>query len=172
MLFVKVGDDEQESRGAGDWSSVLPHVEQWASDVKRYAEIDAQIPDLWAEFRQSEQLLTDVQNNNAENTLFDPDELAEISRVLRGIKGRAQELYSLTNDQAERLEASVEEVEEASHRIGRKDWLLLFYGALLNLIISGILPPAVVWHILVSVLQGLGHLFGIGGPPPPIPPVA
>jgi hypothetical protein len=172
MVFVKVGDDEQESRGTGDWSSVLPHVEQWASDVKRYAEIDAQIPDLWAEFRQGEQFLDDVQNSNAENTPFDPGELAEITRLLRGIKDRAQQVYSLTNDQTEYLEARLEGVEEASHRIGRKDWLLLFYGALFNLIISGILPPPVIEHILVSVLQGLGHLFGIGGPPAPIPPVA
>ena len=95
MVFLKVGDDEQESRTAGDWSSVLPYVEQWASDVRRYAEIDAQIPDLWAELLQGGKFLTDVQNSNTENTPFDPDELAEISRLLRGIKDRAQQAYSL-----------------------------------------------------------------------------
>ena len=78
----------------------------------------------------------------------------------------------MTNDQTEDLEASLERVKEASNRIGRRDWLLLLYGALFNLILSGILPPPVVQHILVSVIQGLGHLFGIGGPPSPIPPVA
>lgn len=172
MGRVEVGDNKPGSYGAGDWDSVLPHIEQWAAEVKRYAEIDAEIPDLWAELRREKEFLADVQYNNAGNTPFNPAEQAEVARRLLEIKEQAQQTYSLTNDQTEHLEARFDEVEEASRRLGRKDWLLLFYGTLFTLILTDFLPPHAAQHILVSVLQGLGHLFGIGGLPPSIPPVA
>jgi hypothetical protein len=169
---VEVGDNKPGSYGAGDWDSVLPHIEQWASEVRRYAEIDAEIPDLWVELRREKEFLADVQYNDTGNTAFGPDEQAEIARRLREIKEHAQQAYSLTNEQIEHLEVRFDEVEEASRRIGRKDWLLLFYGTLFNLLLTDFLPPHAAQHILVSVLLSLGHLFGIGGPPPSIPPVA
>ena len=69
----------------------------------------------------------------------------------------------------EHLDVRFDGVEEASRLFGRKDWLLLFTGALFSLILTDALLPDVAQHILISVLQGLGHLFGIGGPPPSIP---
>jgi hypothetical protein len=158
--------------GAGNWAGVLPLIQQWAADVKRYTEIDAVIPDLWEELRRGKEFLADVQNNNAGNTPFGPDEQAEIAQRLRETKERVQLTYSLTNEQMEHLDVRFDGVEEASRRFGRKDWLLLFSGALFSLILTDSLPPDVAQHILIAVLQSLGHLFGIGGPPPSIPPVA
>ncbi len=172
MGWSGVGDTKPERYGAGNWAGVLPLIQQWAADVKRYAEIDAVIPDLWEELRLGKEFLADVQNNNAGNTPFGPDEQAEIAQRLREIKERVQLTYSLTNEQMEHLDARFDGVEEASRRFGRKDWLLLFSGALFSLILTDSLPPNVAQHILISVLQSLGHLFGIGGPPPSIPPMA
>lgn len=56
MGQVEVGDNKPEMYGAGDWDGVLPHIERWASEVKRYIEIDAEIPDLWEELRPSTSL--------------------------------------------------------------------------------------------------------------------
>lgn len=172
MGWAAVGDARPERYGAGNWAEVLPFIRQWAADVKRYAEIDAAIPDLWEELRRGKEFLADVQYNDAGNTPFDPDEQAELAQRLREIKERAQLTYSLTNGQMEHLDVRFYGVEEASRRFGRKDWLLLSTGALFSLILTDALPPDVAQHILISVLQGLGHLFGIGGPPPSIPPMA
>lgn len=168
----QIGEDEPKQYGAGNWEGVPPLIRKWASDVKRYAETSAQIPDLWAELQRNKEFLTDVRYDNDENSPFSPDEQAEIAQRLRAIKEDAQQKYSLTDDQMERFTANLDKIEEASHRIGRKDWVLLFYGALFSLVLANVLSSDAVYHILGSFLQSLGYFFGIGGPPPPIPPTA
>jgi hypothetical protein len=69
------------------------------------------------------------------------------------------------------LEARLDEVEAATGRLGRKDWLLVFWGRFFGVIVSGVLPPEAVHHILWVALHGLEHHFGSGGFPPQIPPV-
>ena len=68
-----------------------------------------------------------------------------------------------------RIEARLDEAEEASRRIGRKDWLMAFNGAVFSLILTDLLPAQAAEHILVMTLAGLGHLFGIGSPPQLLP---
>jgi hypothetical protein len=55
------------------------------------------------------------------------------------------------------------------HRMGRKDWLMLFNGALFSLVLTDLIPAEAVQHILLMTLHGLGHLFGIGAPPMHLP---
>jgi hypothetical protein len=167
----QIGEDEPKQYGAGNWEGVPPLIQQWASGVKRYAEISAQIPDLWAELQRNKEFLTDARYDNDENMPFSPDEQAVITQGLRAIKEDSQQKYSLTDDQMEHFAAKLDEIEEASRRIGRKDWVLLFYGALFSLGITNVLSSDAVYHILGSFLQSLGYFFGIGGPPP-IPPIA
>ena len=128
MGWVGVGDAKEERYGAGNWAGVLPLIQQWAADVKRYTEIDAAIPDLWEELRRGKEFLADIQYDNAGNTPFGQDEQAEIAQFLREIKQSVQLTYSLTNEQMEHLDARFDGVEEASRRLGRKDWLLLLSG--------------------------------------------
>lgn len=47
--------------------------------------------------------------------------------------------------------------------MGRKDWGLLFGGAVFSLILADVIPPAVAGHILMMIEHGIGHLFS--GPP-------
>ena len=58
----------------------------------------------------------------------------------------------------------MEHAEEASRRIGRKDWITLFNGAVLSLIFTDTITPDTAQHIILMTINGLGHLFGIGGP--------
>lgn len=60
----------------------------------------------------------------------------------------------------------LDEIEEASCRL---DWLMLFNGAVFSLILTDAITPTVAQRIIMLGLQGLGHLFGIGGPPVPLP---
>lgn len=51
-----------------------------------------------------------------------------------------------------------------------KDWLLLFGGSVLSLILTDIVTPRVAEHIFTMVIHGLSHLFAGGNEPPQIPP--
>jgi hypothetical protein len=43
---------------------------------------------------------------------------------------------------------------------------MLANGALLSLIVNDLVPPHVVRSVFNMLITGIGHLFGLGGPPP------
>ena len=67
-----------------------------------------------------------------------------------------------------RIEEKLDAVNEASARVGRKDWIMMLNGAAFSLIVNDLIPPHVVDAILRIVFHGIAHVFGVGGPPPPI----
>ncbi len=81
------------------------------------------------------------------------------------------EKYALSAAQMLTLEAGLDALEVAAGRIGRKDWRLLFLGAILSLVLGGLLPPESVHDIIAMAGDGLDHLFGGGGSPPQLPPM-
>lgn len=99
-----------------------------------------------------------------ENTPFSPAELAEIAAQLEEVGEILRKDGKLGARQIENAGAKLDEAGEASKRIRRKDWRLLFTGLIFTLIITDALPPDVAQHVLVLVLHGLAHLSGSGGP--------
>ena len=81
-----------------------------------------------------------------------------------------KERFDLTSEQIARVEKRLDEAAEASERMGRKDWILLFGGTILNLIVTDTLTPSVAGHIFTMTIHGLIHLFTGGSVPPQIPP--
>lgn len=75
----------------------------------------------------------------------------------------------LTAEQLTRVENTIDHVEEASKRLGRKDWIMLFNGAVFSLILTDLITPQVAEHVLLITVQALG-LFGHGMPPGHLPP--
>jgi hypothetical protein len=149
------------------WAKVEERVRRWAEDVKR----DDETPDLWAELQRERKILAGACYEDVENTPFTSDEQAEIAEQLRQIKEYAKKTYSLTQAQMLSLNARFDELEAAAGRIGRKDWLLLFLGVMFTVIVTDLLPPEAVQHILGMALQGLDHLFGGWGRPPQLQPI-
>jgi hypothetical protein len=88
----------------------------------------------------------------------------------RSLQTFVREQFGLTAEQIASLEAGVEELKEASRRVGRKDWRLIFYGLFVTMAANDLMPVATVQTIFTVVGHGLAHLFGIGGPPPALPP--
>jgi hypothetical protein len=148
------------------WPTVPERVERWAKEVKR----DVDTPDLWAQLQREREILTGTRYEAVENTPFSAAEQAEIAKQLQEVKEYVMKTYSLSSYKMARLEARLDEAEEATHRIGRKDWLLLFFGVMFTVIIADLLPPEGVQHILRAVLHGLDHLFG-GVTLPRLPPM-
>jgi hypothetical protein len=139
---------------------VVPIVTQWANEVKEITDA----PDLWTEVRRGRELISEIEQIDSDNTSFTQDEQRQISAQLQEIKNQIREQFELTNEQIEQIDARLDEAEDASKRIGRKDWLLLFGGTILNLIVTDTITPGVSGRIFTMVVQGISHLFG-GGPP-------
>lgn len=151
---------ERRSNGT-DWQRCLDGARKWSEIVKREC-VD---PDLWEELRRKRTFLGRARQEDLANTSFTTEERAEIADQLKEIEESVKRACSLSAEQAEYVERRFDEVKDASHRLGRKDWLLLFGGVLFSLILSAVVPPEVVQHILTMAAQGMSHLFGAGAPP-------
>jgi hypothetical protein len=144
------------------WENVLGDVKEWGSAVAAWL---ANLPDLWADLKEAKEWTARVRNETPENTPFTPAEQAQISNQLREIKASLRENFDLTAEQLSEIGERLDEAEEASHRLGRKDWVLLFTGTAFSLIIAGTVTPDVAHHMLTMALHGLSHLF-LGGAKP------
>jgi hypothetical protein len=141
--------------------AAAPFVTEWADEAR----LISQMPDLWTENQRGRKLITDIQQTDSGNTPFTQDEQAQISAQLEAITNKVKEQFSLTSEQNRQVKEKLSEAAEASARMGRKDWLLLFGGAIFTLIVTGTVTPAVAGHIFTMVIDGLMHIF-IGGEPP------
>lgn len=155
---ICVGEDPPDEFNRATWDNVAGYAHQWAKDVAQYVGT----PDLWADLQGAKEVLGAGQHEAMENTPFTPAEQAEITRVIRQIKASLKENTELTAKQLSRIEDRLDEAEEASRRIGRKDWLLLFSGTIFTLIVTDCLTPDVAQQVLMVTLHGLSHLF-LGG---------
>jgi hypothetical protein len=99
------------------------------------------------------------------NDRFTVAEQYQVARQLRMIRESLKQNFNLSAEQMRRVEDRLDEAEDASRRLGRKDWILLFSGAVFSLILADIVTPDVAQHILIITTHGLGHLFGAGGGP-------
>jgi hypothetical protein len=145
---------------AGRWEDVLGQLAEWADEVRYVAET----PDLWAELKRVPKIPAET-DSTASNTLFTTDEQAQIKQRLDEVKSLVREEFELTNDQLSAVDKTLDDAKEASERLGRKDWRMLFYGAFLSVFLTDAIPPSVIQTVLATVVHGIGHLFGFGDPP-------
>ena len=60
-------------------------------------------------------------------------------------------------EQMAAIEQTLDEVKEATTRVGRKDWVMLANGALIGLVASDLVPPDVV-QVIFHMINEIGHL--------------
>lgn len=150
---------------AGTWDELLDQLTEWALEARYVTET----ADFWEELRRAPEILAAAQSADASNEPFTADEQAEISTRIDQVKDVVRrENPELTAEQISAVEETLEEVKEASTRVGRKDWVMLTNGALLSLIVNDLVPTHVLQSVFNMLITGIGHLFGIGGPPPVI----
>jgi hypothetical protein len=148
---------------AGDWATVTLYVRNWLENVER----ERSSPNFWAELGKQRELLSATEpSGDDDNSPFTPEEQAEVVKQLHEIK----ELLVQTH-QADpaALESRVDYLIDASTRMGRRDWLNIFYGGIFSWALTGLVPPEGVREVLAIASQGLGHLFGGGVPQLPMP---
>ena len=159
---VQDGPSSLDLAGGREWGDVLEQLEYWADEVQYVTET----PDFWAELQQVPEILVASQAADASNAPFTPGEQAEISARIDQVKDVVRrENPELTAGQLAAIEQGLDEVKEASTRVGRKDWIVMINGTLLGLVANGLVPPHVVQAVFNVLIIGIGHIFGIGGPP-------
>jgi hypothetical protein len=159
-----VGPADLGRRSSCDWDQLIDLLASWASEV-RY---ETHAPDLWTELRQVSLVLTASQVPDAGNEPFTPDEQAEISRRFDGVKQLVRERFELTDEQLAAIDQRLDDAGQASARLGRKDWAMMLYGAVMSTLVTDAVPPNVIHAVLGAIVHGIAHIFGIGGPPPVI----
>lgn len=159
-------DNEQTGQDDAEWPDIVIAAHQWAEDVrKEYVD-----PDLWDELKRGgEFLAAALHREGPDNTPFTVREQAEILTRVKQIKSYIRATHELTSEQMARVEERLDRIERDSRRLGRKDWLMAFNGAVFSLVLSELIPQQAATHIVVMAIIGLGHLFGIGSPPPSLP---
>jgi hypothetical protein len=162
---VKDGPRSEPIGSHGTWEDVLEAVIFWAGEVKYVAEES----DLWAELQTSQELLS---GEDLDNTTFTLEQQAEIARRIEEVKAQAREAPELTAEQLAGIDQKLDDLRDASKRVKSKDWLVMLYGYAFGMIANDLVPAHVVQGLITSVITGLGHIFGLGGVPPFLPPTA
>ncbi|THD68420.1 MAG: hypothetical protein E7813_10340 [Bradyrhizobium sp.] len=150
-----VGDASAWPYSPGGWESLMPRVSRWLEEVKR----DLETPDLWAEFQREAKLLEAGSNAVTENRPFTPKEQREIAARLQELAKYEKETYPLSPVQTKALDAKLDYLIDASNRLGRKDWLTVFVGAILGYILTAALPPESVHGLLQTSFRVMGLLY-------------
>ena len=157
---VRIGDDPYQVWFAGNFRSLTTRIAWWAHGVGRWVDT----PNLWGSSLAGDNAIPGAHTPDSANTPFTSEEQQEVSAQLKEIAESIKATYKLTAEQSAKLDEKFEEAEKASRRMGRKDWGLLFGGAVFSLILADVITPGVAGHILTMIEHGIGHLF-IGGPP-------
>jgi hypothetical protein len=77
--------------------------------------------------------------------------------------------HDLSVGQLRQLDERIEQLLEASRHLGRKDWLLLFLGAMFSLVAGAVIPADAVSQLVETVMHGLDALYGPEDPLLPKP---
>jgi hypothetical protein len=173
-------DRDSRYRKYSTWKGVEESFRSWAGRVeerhealkreKEEKEKHYQTRDFWEELKRSKEFSGREPGAGLENTQFSEAEQGEISAQMKRIEDYIKATHELTSEQITQVKDRLDHAEEASKRMGRKDWIVLFNGAVFSLILTDLITPPTAQHIILMILHGIGHLFGIGGPPPHLPP--
>lgn len=136
----------------GEWSRQLKLLEKWTP----YLKPEIEEPDLW------ESLTQDVSEAatsfDTENRLFSPVEQGFVAEQLILIQNAIIEGHALQQAQIAALTAGVTYLIESSKRMGRKDWINLAVGTIVNIAVAASFAPEAgrdLLHMLTSSLQSL-----------------
>jgi hypothetical protein len=132
------GEDRLEAEDyPGPWELQLEYVRRWLASLK--TEIES--PDLWAAITEPSGLVAAVADTGDDNGPFTHAERARIASSLEEIKQYLLSTQTQTSEQRAFVNARLDYLESAAHRLGRKDWITLALGVMTNIVIGVALNP-------------------------------
>lgn len=146
----------REEVRAGNWEAQLGCVHTWLENLKR----ESHAPNLWAELDKQRELNDALPPSDDNNEPFSPSEQAAIAGQLDEIKELLVRTEQLTGARLAALEADVDYVKDASTRMGRRDWLTIFYGTVFGWALTALVAPDGARQAIMMATHGLGYMFG------------
>lgn len=137
------------------WTDVLSIFENWIAIVQR----EHSAPDLWA-ISQEEKKLIAEHIDDLENSPFANDEKLRISTAINELKEFLVASGQHSDSQIQFITTRLQHLEEASHRLGRKDWITLTMGTLTNIVVGAALAPEAARELLRTAGALLGWVVG------------
>ncbi len=137
--------------GFHSWAAKESALREWLAELRQ--EVDA--PDLWASIGPERELANAALADEVENTLFNENELRLIGNVLDDLRKEIGSMEQSEMRQAAIIDNQFAYMRQASTRMGRKDWLMLFYGDLVNILTNFLISPEQVHQILGGAATAL-----------------
>lgn len=116
-------------------------------------------PDLWELAQDDKRLIAD-NIDDFNNSPFSADEQRRISGAINELREFILSSSSYTESQCQFIEARLQHLEEASKRLGRKDWITLAMGTLTNIVVGVVLAPDAARELLRTAGALLGWIVG------------
>lgn len=145
------------------WEAVLAELDRWSKEVVYVVGT----PDFWQELDSSRAAIAAVGEAEPDNTPFTSAEQRQIAATFELAKLLVRERYSLPEKQLASMDRKIDKLVEASRTMGRKDWINTVGNIGFTLIVSALIPPEVVQHVLGEAVRAIAHMFGVGLPPLP-----
>jgi hypothetical protein len=96
------------------------------------------------------------------NGPFTESELTRVATSIEKIKIELSNQRGLLSEQSKLLNHKLDEIADAAHRMGRKDWLLYALGSLTSLVYGAAFAPEVATRIFATMNSEFGWLFAGG----------
>jgi hypothetical protein len=143
-------------------------VKRWLQDLRSYLDEYSTTPDLWAAVNADQQIIL-AASQDSDNTPFSPDERTQLFSALNEIRAYlAKTATHVTEGMKAHIDSQFAYLQDASERLGRKDWLNAFVGAILGVAIQSALTSnqaqdllrfakAMLQPVFVQVLRLAGN---------------
>lgn len=149
-----------EERNTQTWENQEQCVAEWLRNIKREIRAEALL-----EATAGQRKLAEVASSSqTSNTPFTPEEREYIAGRIREIKQYLAE--NLPPGQMQAIATQLDELVDASRNTGRRQWMLLAVGTVVNAVIQYGIQPNVANQLLRLVYSFFGHLLTGGAPPP------
>jgi hypothetical protein len=130
-----------------------------AKDWPRFLKRELDAPDFWAQLASNPLVL--AQASIGDNRPFEDAEREELLPRLQSIEMKLKELHGDTPTRLAEIERRMEEIRDASNRVGRKDWGMLMIGQLFTLATTLGLDGEKARAVFDLVHDGLSGLAGL-----------
>lgn len=150
----------KEQHAPGSWSNQLANVGYWLTYLRR----EIQAPDLWAMLAGGSSLSAAAAPEQlSENAAFSVAERRRIEKSLAEIRSLLLASHDVSASSLKQVDARLEYLEQASERLGRKDWLNVALAVVVNIIMTAAVPP----ETARTILSGAGSILSwvLGGSP-------
>ncbi|GJG88107.1 hypothetical protein tb265_32880 [Gemmatimonadetes bacterium T265] len=143
------------------WDAVEVQIRDWAHAVRR----EVSQVDLWAQITGVAGPLA-VASSTFDNFPLTGAEIQVLETGLDRLRAEIQQNRSLDASQTQQLLAAVADIRSAADRVGKKDWVMIFVGALVSTLLAAAVQPEVARVIMDAAGVALQAIVGSPALPP------